>query len=51
MTSSRARDGTLPEGFAEDAWLALALMGTFAACEWYEERSKNAPSPKGKTRS
>ena len=38
--------------FADEALLALAVAGMFAACDWYETRNeKRAPSGTRKARS
>lgn len=52
MKDGRSGNGGLPEGFAEDAWIAFSMLGTFDACDWYESRNeKRAPSETRKARS
>lgn len=39
------------DGRIDEAFLALSLMGLFAACDWYEARDeKRAPSEPRKAR-
>jgi hypothetical protein len=40
MKSGRTENGRLPDGLAEDAWITLSMMGTFAAHDWYDAYKK-----------